>query len=271
MKNNTFYLPCCLFLVVFSFAFLSLPALAKASSQDSLRGNWSFIIEPGITCIDFAIASGANAFQLEGQEISGAVSFQLYDSRKNYFPPSVGPFTDQANHYLVTAKNENSNWVISVGLLHDKRELRPNQDGNRFRYRKGGGNFTLQVGRQWDWELGKRSLIYLQQRAGFFIGLNDLDVHLDRPNLNQVILNQKDGRKLSGGGIVANTQLAYAYALKKSWSISLSCNAILMKGKAQTKVMILDASDQIILEKQKLSLGFHSFSLGPSINVIYRR
>lgn len=222
---------------------------------------WSITFDPGVTNVNFAVYSHSGEFKLDGTPIGIDGNFQLYDSREAYFPPSIGPFTDQANHYLVSIKNH-KNWILTAGVLHDKREQRPNIQTNTFRYTKGGFNFTLQAGKEWDKAIGqkKKNVVAFQMRGGVYASFNNINAHLADAS-NNTFISPNDSRKYSGGGLVTTSQLTYVYQLKKGWGIALSVNGTFMTGKAFSIVSTSNTSGD-------LSINYRSISMGPSVNLV---
>jgi RHS repeat-associated protein len=259
-----------------------------------LKGsNWSLTLEPGITNIDYSPKSGSlstsGPFKLDGQNIGIKSNFIAYDSRTAYFPPSAGPFTDQANRYLFTATNEYTGLLVTAGILHDKREQRDSA-GNTFRYSSGGTEPTALIGKQFVLAGGgtdKRRVLF-QAKIGAFLSYNNLDVKL-RDDSGNTYLASSDEKKrsFSGEGLVATAALSYDLFVGKSsffsrqphyrttwagralksehFTLSLSGNVTFMAGHAFSKVSVNGQSSA-----NTLSVNYANLSRGIGVFLKYR-
>ncbi len=238
------------------------------SNIDNNQSNWTFSAQPGwVTNIDFVVGStsGNYLFNKESTGIEG--SFSAYDSKENYKKLEG----DQANKYLFTAKNEGNGFMITSGVLHDKREQVPSTTGNIFRYTKGGLSPTFMLGKELDFDLSLSSKVGVSTQVGGFVSFNDIQVDLaSTSNSYSHLSSGGKNRTYSGGGLVAMSNVSFSFVISKSWSASVAINGTYMVGKAYTTVQATDNSTGAVSEGA-LSVTYSSFSVGPSIAVNFRR
>jgi len=238
---------------------LALPDEAKSSgethSDDKKR--WTYTGEPGLASnIDLSISSSSGNFRFNGQATGVNGNFHSYDSKQNL--KKLGG--DQANHYLVTAKNETNGFTITGGVLHDKREQDPSGPGNQFRYEGGGLSPTLMFGKQLDFNLSSQSNLQagFQAKAGIFFSFNNIGVDLNNPATHTTYTSTNGCKALSGGGFVAMSSVSCSYVMSKSWSVST------------TSVSATNNSTGSV-NTGSLSVGYSSFSAGPSLSLTLRK
>lgn len=242
----------------------------KNNTTDNKKSNWSLTIEPGVTNIDFSPKTGSSntsgPYKLDGKTIDINSNFIAYDSREAYFPPSAGPFTDQANRYLVTITNENNGLLLTAGLIHDKRQQVDNA-GNTFRYVKGGGEFSALIGKQ-IYATGSsinNGGVSAQFKVGGFVSNNNLLVNMT-DNAGNTYISNNTKRGYSGQGFVAIASMSYDLIVNKNISVSLSANVMYMAGQAFSKVSVNNQP-----ELNTMSIKYSNFSQGVGLNFKFRR
>ncbi len=228
--------------------------------KDSMRIT-SIIVEPGVVNIDYSNRnynnSWASAYKVDGVKTTLKSGFALYDSRQNYLPPSIGPFTDQANHYFVTLAKKNKKIQYTLGIVHDKREVVHNVT-QQYRYEKGGMELSFLVGLQT--KLQKH--FSLKNRLGVFVSYNNIHTQIVINTIEYS--NVKNKRRFAGYGVVYIPSLEYKYTFSSHWGIFAQINSIMMLGVSKTKV-----KNTMINKINNISLAYISYSKGVGLGFVY--
>jgi hypothetical protein len=216
--------------------------LTTVPSKKDKNSKFSLSIEPGVTGIDFSPENGSFSFskpyQFNGENLKGIGNkFTAYDSKNNYLPPSAGPFTDQANRYILKLTHEPYGISLSAGIIHDKREQFQDSP-NVFRYKSGGTEFTALLGKEFYLKNGNvnEGGFSTEIKSGGFLSYNDIVVDLTDTYGNTFIKGSED-REISGSGFVAVGTLSYDFPVTNWLNFSATTNLTYMKGTAKANVL----------------------------------
>lgn len=198
--------------------------------RQGILKHWKLRFDPNMLNIDTPIKDTTGPFQFEGESLGIDSNFQAYDSADNYIKFGKYAGIDQAGKWFFTGENTRNSLLVSTGVIHDKREQRPNVDGNVFRYNKGGTSLAGLVGKKLD--LNRNWGIETQ--VGGFVSLNDIKVDLQ--DGDYAYENTSSGKGLSGGGIVSISSITYDTRIRHKFAITYSGNLTYMNGTAKTSV-----------------------------------
>jgi hypothetical protein len=255
-----------LFLILFSFNIQYV--IGQNNELDKLQfsnldeqGKWSYTFQVGwATNIDFTVNSTSQGYKFDDTSTGIDSRFHSYDSREKISELEG----DQANNYLVTIRNQSSGLTLTTGVIHDKREQRPNTHRNTFKYEKGGLSPVVLLGVQHDFSSALFQPISVQLKAGGFLSFNKIVAALINNSNKTKYTANNHNRTFSGGGVVAMGVISYQYSISEAVSVSFLINGTMMSGKAVTYATAFNE----ITEKDsggKLSVSYSSVSLGPSL------
>lgn len=235
---------------------------AQAKKKQVVTTPWEIIVEPGFTNIDFNAKSGkmswSSGFWVDNKRVSIPSNLVSYDSRQNYFPPSVGPFTDQANRYLISLKNSRG-FIWTLGLIHDKRENRTN-DQTIFRYTKGGFECSILAGKRF--RIYKE--LYVQARVGPFVSFNHIEASIKNQG-GEIYTSSLSHRRYAGFGMASMLELGYCLKLSRHWGVFAQINESALLGKANTQVIRSQTNDT-----HTLKIRYANLSTGVGLGFSYR-
>ncbi len=240
--KQSFFICCCL--LYFQYV--------QAKKKQVFTVPWEIIVEPGFTNIDLNAKSGSmswsSGFYLDNRLLSIPSNIVSYDSRQNYFPPSVGPFTDQANRYLISLKNSHG-WIWTLGMIHDKRENRSN-DQTIFRYTKGGFECTILAGKRFR----AYKDLYVQARVGPFLSFNNIEASV-KDQSGKTYTSSRTNRRYAGFGIASMLEVGYSLKLSTHWGVFAQINESALMGKANTQVIQSLTKDTHVLKIRYANLS----------------
>ncbi len=234
---------------------------AQATKKQVITRHWEIIIEPGFANIDFNAPSGklswSSGFYTNNKDVNIPSNLVSYDSRQNYFPPSVGPFTDQANRYLISLKNSHG-WIWTLGMIHDKRENRSN-DQTIFRYTKGGFECTLLAGKRFR----AYKNFYVQVRVGPFVSFNNIEASI-RNQGGEIYTSSLTHRRYAGLGLASMLEVGYNLKLSTHWGVFAQINESALMGKANTQVI-----QSLTKDTHELKIRYANLSTGVGLGCSY--
>lgn len=241
-------------------------ASVNQKDEEPDKGNWSFSPDLNPLNMDLPVMNFSSEFSFNNQSTGIDGNFDSYSSWENYTPKYA--FMDHAGKWGMDFEHT-SGLIIYGGVLHDKRQRSPNVDGEVFRYGGGGTSITGMVGFQKKYSLNEGSRSFnIKAKAGGFSSFNNISVDLNTSEA-QYSSFENSKRSPSGGGFVAMAVLTYEFVIRDHIRVSASINGTFMAGLAHTMVNRTDDSGSS--QSGKMSVGYSSLSVGPSIGISLQR
>ncbi|MFT6746853.1 MAG: hypothetical protein ACJAZ2_001198 [Glaciecola sp.] len=231
------------------------------------QDKWSYTVQVGwATNIDFTVKSTSQDYRFDDYSTGINARFYSYDSREKTSQLEG----DQANNYLLTIRNHSSEFTITTGIIHDKKQQLRNTHNDRFKYEKGGMSPVLLLGLQHNFSSDFLRNLSIQFKAGGFLSFNKIDAALINNNSNTKYKANNRNRTYAGGGAISMVVVSYEYYITEAVSISFLVNGTMMSGKAVTKAKAFNENTEEGREG-KLSVSYSSVSVGPSIGLTFVR
>jgi hypothetical protein len=231
------------------------------------QDKWSYTVQVGwATNIDFTVKSTSQDYKFDDYSTGINARFYSYDSREKTSQLEG----DQANNYLITIRNQSSEFTITTGIIHDKKQQLRNAHNNRFKYEKGGMSPVLLLGLQHNFSSDFLRNLSIQFKAGGFLSFNKIDAALIGNTSETKYKANNRNRTYAGGGAASMIVVSYEYYITDEVSISFLVNGTMMSGEAVTEAKAFNEITETEREG-KLSVSYSSISIGPSLGFTFIR